>query len=92
MQDNKRPFLDFIDRTKPYMDGLWDDEQGWYAEPDHDTGIPVAVTYANAHMIATTTVISGIQVLFIPSATPAIMTVAGPVWACSAMFCVGLRS
>ena len=59
MQDNKRPFLDFIDRTKPYMDGLWDDEQGWYAEPDHDTGIPVAVTYANAHMIATVAMLAG---------------------------------
>ena len=59
MLNSMGTFLDFIRRTKPYMDGLWDDEHGWYAEPDHDTGKPVAVTYANAHMIALVAMLAG---------------------------------
>ncbi len=39
--------------------------------------------------IATTTVISGIQVDFMPSAMPEMITVAGPIWACSAIRWVG---
>ncbi len=46
----------------------------------------------NAAMIATTTVISGAQVDFMPSAMPAMMTVAGPVRACSAIRRVGACS
>ena len=36
-----------------------------------------------------TTVIRGIQVDFMPSAMPAMITVAGPVWACSEIRWVG---
>jgi hypothetical protein len=42
-----------------------------------------------AAMMATTTVISEAQVDFMPSAMPEMMTVAGPVSACSAIRCVG---
>jgi len=45
-----------------------------------------------AAMMATTTVRSEAQVDFMPSAMPEMMTVAGPVRACSAMRFVGLCS
>ena len=58
--------------------------------PIRNTSLPPA--QMNETRIATTTQSSGIQVEIMPSATPAMMTVAGPVWACSLMFCVGLCS
>ena len=44
----------------------------------------------NAAMMATTMVASEAQVLNMPSATPPMMSVAGPVMACSLIFWVGL--
>ena len=41
-------------------------------------------------MIATPIVTTGMAVEIIPEPMPALMTVAGPVWALPAIFCVGL--
>ena len=43
-------------------------------------------------MMPTTTTAMGIHVEIMPTEMPEMITVAGPVWACSAMLCVGLCS